>query len=463
MNALKERPATMGGAQQDSYTIPLGAQLLDDVSEYIGRFVAFPSEHALTAVSLWAIHAHAIDLFDATPRLALLSPEPGSGKTRTLEVLDLLVPQPMHALSVSAPAIFRSIATERPTLLADEVDSIFGRRGKDDSAEDVRALLNAGHRRGARIPRCVGPTHDVRMFDAYAAVALAGLGDLPDTLMSRSVIIRMRKRAPNEYIEPFRYRIAAPAGHELRERIAAWVLTVSDDLATFPAMPPGVTDRPADCWEALLAVADAAGGRWPITAREACVELCRVASSREASLGVRLLADTKTIFGEEDRLSTETILKRLHELEESPWNDLRGHPLDARGLARRLSAYGIASTKVKILEASLRGYRREDLHDAWVRYLTPESPEPTEPTEPRRLEGVAQVPLGIEVPEPAAKAEPNTPHLTSTVPQVPEVPQSDGWAAGSDELEAEGRRASEELRHAFAATVSRPLPARATR
>ena len=46
------------------------------------------------AFVLWAAHAHVADAFESTPRLALLSPEPGSGKTRAQEVLELLVPRP---------------------------------------------------------------------------------------------------------------------------------------------------------------------------------------------------------------------------------------------------------------------------------------------------------------------------------------------------------------------------------
>jgi hypothetical protein len=123
------------------------AALLEEVHEFLTRFVAFPSEAAAHAVTLWAAHCHAPDSFESTPRVALLSPEPGSGKTRTLEVLELLTPRPMHALNASTAAIFRSIEKDRPTLLIDECDAIFTKRGKDDSNEDLRAMLNAGHAR----------------------------------------------------------------------------------------------------------------------------------------------------------------------------------------------------------------------------------------------------------------------------------------------------------------------------
>lgn len=410
-----------------------GADLLDAVEMFVSRFVSFPSPAALVAFVLWVAHTHAVQLFDSSPRLALLSPEPGSGKTRALEVAELLAPRPMHVLSASPAAIFRSIEAQRPTLLFDEVDAIFGRHGKgDDGSEDLRALLNAGHRAGATIPRCHGPAHEVRMFPVYGAAALAGLGDLPDTLMSRAVVIRMRRRAPGEKVEPFRRRIAAPEGLELANRLDHWAEWVADDLHdAWPEMPEGVTDRPADVWEALLAIADAAAGSWPSRARAACVELCKVNVSREASLGVRLLTDLRAVFDDRDRMSTEAVLSALHDLEEAPWSDLRGRPIDARGLARRLTQYGIGSAKVRVGEASVRGYRREDLWDAWQRYCapTPEEAEQAEqPPQPQQAQASA-VPFDLAcsgtVPEQDHHPEHDRPCQSGDVPDVPDVPDSE--------------------------------------
>ena len=83
-----------------------GAVVLDEVAEMLGRFVAFPSAECCDAVTLWAAHCHGLDAFETTPRLALLSPVAQSGKTRTLEVLDMLTPEPMHAANLSASALF---------------------------------------------------------------------------------------------------------------------------------------------------------------------------------------------------------------------------------------------------------------------------------------------------------------------------------------------------------------------
>src|SRR5215207_4648064 len=136
--------------------------------------------------------------------------------------------------------------------------------------------MNAGHRKGAVSGRCMikGKTVETVDFPAYCAVAMAGLGDLPDTILTRSVLVRKRRRAPNERAEPFRHRTAGPTGEALRDRLAAWAASIRDDLGdVWPDMPDGVEDRDADVWESLIAVADAAGGKWPARARATAVAL----------------------------------------------------------------------------------------------------------------------------------------------------------------------------------------------
>jgi hypothetical protein len=353
-----------------------GADLLDRVTDYVGRFVAIPSPGALVAFVLWAAHAHALDAFESTPRIAFVSPEPGSGKTRCLEVMQCLVPRPKASVNATPAALFRLVGTEgaRPTVLYDELDALFGPKAHGN--EDVRAFLNAGHRRGGKFIRCVGEgtKQDVVEFPAFCAVALAGLHDLPDTIGSRSVIVRMRRKAPDDRVEPFRIREHEPIGHELRNELAEWTADIFKELEEArPLMPSGVTDRPADVWEALLAVADAAGGHWPATARAACVELTS-SDSQEPTFGVRLLSDVRQVWvdaGDPVNMSTEQILQRLNALDDAPWAELRGAPLNPRGLARILKPYGVTPRSVRLGDDSAKGYRREDLADPWKRYLPP--------------------------------------------------------------------------------------------
>jgi hypothetical protein len=219
--------------------------------------------------------------------------------------------------------------------------------------------------------RCVVKGKEIvtEELPAFCAVALAGLGNLPDTILTRSVIIKMRRRAPGETVEPYRRRIHAPEGYALRDRLAAWARQVRDFLDTCPDMPDGITDRNADVWEALLAVADAGGGPWPNLSRIAAVALVADAKGGSPSLGVRLLTDLRTIFQDKEAVPTAEILSALIEMDEAPWGDLKGKALDSRRLANLLNPYGVKSKNVRIATAITKGYTRESLWDAWERYL----------------------------------------------------------------------------------------------
>ncbi|WP_223767509.1 DUF3631 domain-containing protein [Streptomyces huiliensis] len=351
------------------------------------RFNVFPSEAAYVAVTLWDAHTHLLDAFDSTPRLAFLSPEPGSGKSRALEIVETLVPSPMMAINASPAALFRSVSDEaRPTILFDEIDTVFGPKAGDN--EELRGFLNAGHRRSGVTYRCSGDggQQTVQGFPSYCAVAVAGLGSLPDTIRTRSVIIRMRRRAPNEKVEPYRQRIHEKEGHALRKRLTTWARSARPRIeGAWPEMPEGVTDRPADVWEPLLAIADAAGGTWPERARAACLDLVSVGSDDKGSVGIRLLTDLRDhVFDESgagaDKLPTTLILQHLNSLEEAPWGDFGGRPLDSRGLAALLKEYVTADgspIKSRSLKtptgAVARGYHAADLTDAWARYCPPRS------------------------------------------------------------------------------------------
>jgi hypothetical protein len=265
-----------------------------------------------------------------------------------------------------------------PTILFDEIDTVFGPKARDN--EDLRGLLNAGHRRGATSGRCVmrGKAIETVEFPAYCAVALAGLGNLPDTILTRSVIVRMRKRAPNEKIEPYRRRQHAPQGEELCKRLATWAEGMSERVVeiveAFPDLPVEIVDRDADVWEPLISVADAVGGNWPNLARVSAVTLVTQLRERgDTSLGVRLLADLREVFRGAEHRPTEHLLTALHNLPEAPWGDLKGRQQDARQLAKLLREYDVKSKVIREPTGTIRGYERADLHDVWQRYL------PTEP------------------------------------------------------------------------------------
>jgi DNA primase len=59
-----------------------GNKVLNDVHDFYGRFISYPSQEAQDAHTLWTGHTHMMDIWDSTPRLSFMSPQPESGKTR---------------------------------------------------------------------------------------------------------------------------------------------------------------------------------------------------------------------------------------------------------------------------------------------------------------------------------------------------------------------------------------------
>lgn len=362
-----------------------GAELLDCIRAFTRRFICYPSDHASIAHVLWIAHTHLMDAWFTTPRLAVLSPEPGSGKTRVLEIAALLVPNPLLSFNSSPAFILRRVSDQanRPTILYDEIDTIFGPAARGN--EDLRGMFNAGYRRGATVGRCYVDRGKVvpEELATFAALAMGGLGNLPDTIMSRSVIIRMRKRAAGEKAEPFQPRIHEPQADALRNELAEWAASIAGlaEMAQ-PSMPDCIADRNADVWGPLFTVADLAGGAWPEAARMAATNAVLSAKASERpSLGAQLLADIHACIGDADRITTADLLDRLLADDEAPWGDLRGKKLDARRLGAMLREYGIGPSTIRMSsEKTLRGYMREAFYDAWSRYLPASPPSTTSAT-----------------------------------------------------------------------------------
>jgi hypothetical protein len=179
-----------------------GAALLGDLRAFLLRFVVL-SDRQADACSLWVLHSHAIEAADCTPYLNIRSAEKQSGKTRLLEVLECLVARPWRASYTTTAALMRSIDSDAPTLLLDEMDA--ATKADREYSEALRGMLNAGFRRGGSHRICdTGRGNAVRDFSVFCPKAIAGIGDLPDTVRDRAIPIDMKRRTSVERVERFR-------------------------------------------------------------------------------------------------------------------------------------------------------------------------------------------------------------------------------------------------------------------
>jgi hypothetical protein len=360
--------------------------LLDALCRFLKRYIVFQHSEQPIAIALWVVHSWVLDAFEYTPYLHIASPEKQCGKTRLLDCLDLLTPKPWRAILPSEAVLFRTIEHDRPTLLLDELDAVFG-NSKDERKEALRALLNAGFEQKATVPRCIGQNQEVKHFAVFCAKALAGIGRLPDTVRDRCVPIQLVRRSRDEQVERFRKREAEKVVALIRGELEALsqqahIIEVLRDSR--PHVPDALSDRQADICEPLLAIAERAGGEWPERAQSALVKLC-AENDEEESVGAKLLADIRKVFNESeaDRIATKEMLEALVQLEtDAPWAPWWEHDLNnentrgpAARLARLLKPYGVKARGIRLRDGTTpRGYMREDFEQAWKRYCPSKPP-----------------------------------------------------------------------------------------
>jgi hypothetical protein len=352
---------------------PPAVNVLDLVLFLIERHVAITAEERMAA-ALWVLHSYVFDRFMITPRLVLVSPVRGCGKTTLLELLELLVAEPYRTDNVTAAAIYHLLDRFRFTLLIDEGDNLDLLRNSV-----LRSVFNSGHRRGGTIGRFVGGRS--RRFPTFAPLALAAIGGLPLPLLHRSVVINMRRHAPGE-AQVRRLDETDPSFPAAREEIKKWAATCS--LARDPIMPPTLRNRAADNWRVLLAIADDLGH--DEDARSASIVLC--ANQPDEDPGVVLLADIRTVFLARgvDRITSLALVEALVGLDYGLWNEWRGphddrppHKLTQGELAQLLSRFNIRPRTIWPLhrrpgDTSGRGYMRHQFEAPWRAYCPSDTP-----------------------------------------------------------------------------------------
>jgi hypothetical protein len=394
-----------------------GNELLDELAATFRRHVVLPPS-VPEALALWLLHTHAIAAADISPRLAILSPEKRCGKTTLLKVLGALVRRPLQTTNVTTAALFRTIEKFEPTLLVDEADTFLAER------EELRGILNTGHdRQGAQIVRCVGEDLEVRCFKTWAPVAIAAIGAIPETLHDRAVVVQMKRRRPGESVAPLRRRHVGTLAH-LPRQCTRWVADHVKKLEAVELVPvAGLSDRAADNWEPLLAIAHVAGGYWPERARMLAVQLANAAARDDSeSRGQLLLADVRQVMQRAGgRASTQQLVAELNRLPERPWGDGRGGKgLSVHQLCRSMRRFGIQSRSVRFGDATAKGFVIEDLTDAFARYLGDETGTPAQQHQNGSIRSSVEAAHGAHVPVSENDESSRNPARVPLVPVVAE-------------------------------------------
>ena len=203
-----------------------------------------------------------------------------------------------------------------------------------------------------------------------------------DSLLDRSIVLRLERRPPNVSLASWRDRDKATVAG-MRRKLARWIAdSEANIVAGLSAVefPSGLHERARDAWETLLAIANAAGGEWAGPggrARRACERVMASTAGEEAGAHETLLADLRAIFEAESwpaALGSKAILDKLTAMEGRPWGEWSGgKPLSAHRLSKLLKPFGIAPRNMRINGTVVKGYERTAFEHDWIAYF-PESP-----------------------------------------------------------------------------------------
>jgi hypothetical protein len=223
---LAENPDLLREAEELKELPPdpaeVGAELLKDIIEFIRKYVLITDAQAVVT-GLWVLHAHCFHVFEFSPYCLVTSPEKRCGKSRLMEVMQLLVPRAWGTSHATSAVLVRKINRMKPTLFMDELDALLN--GPKEYVESVRGILDEGDRRnGNPVSLCVrkGNQWVDADFRVYCPKVLAGIGSTLETWADRGFQLRLERKPKGSNVERFRYRKAAPKGKALRERAQRW-------------------------------------------------------------------------------------------------------------------------------------------------------------------------------------------------------------------------------------------------
>jgi len=351
-----------------------GGQLLSELESIYRQYTILP-DGAAVALSLWTLGTYCFDAFRIYPMINLSSPEKRCGKSTVMALLKALTNKSLLASNISPAAIYRITELCRPTLLIDEADTFL----KDN--DELRGVVNSGHSKDtAFVIKCDGDQNVPKKFSTWTPKALAMIGELPDTLKDRSIVVSMRRKLPGETILKIPLN-ASDQFMDVRRKCKRWAADNFEQLTKHvPTMPSRSNDREIDNWTPLFTIAGVCG--WEQVALDSMLSISP--KDEDDSIKVVLLNDIKDIFDNRsvDSMYSEDLVNALVELNDRPWAEWRrGKQLTTNSLARLLKPFKIRPKQIKRHTTNKNGYEFSAFKETFKRYLPP-PPDPTSTTLP---------------------------------------------------------------------------------
>jgi hypothetical protein len=360
----------------EPWSEPVVAQeVLDEICKELKRFVVMEDSFYL-AVALWIVLTYLHDAVDILPILLITSPVEDCGKSTLLELVLYLSNRPIPASNISAAAIYRVIGDNCPTLVLDEADTYM----QED--EVMRGVINSGHKRQfAFVIRVINDKGDTGQFSTWCPKAIARIGQPKRTILSRSIPIRLERKAKGAKTEKLKSAHALEL-EDLRRKISRLANDIRGDVRLFRSNADWLNNRAGDNWEPLFAIASAAGEECLKKIEIAARKMSSKAAQDSKSFGHYVLESLGAFFAESRKeleeqnfkfekgkgffIKTEDILAKLNADNEAPWRERKDQLLTGHKLAKELREYDISPSET----SEGRGYWSDKVEAAFEKYMT---------------------------------------------------------------------------------------------
>jgi hypothetical protein len=322
------------------------------------------AEAERVACVLWVAHTFIYECFQLTPRLFITSEVAGSGKTELMKRLKEMASGGKYFTRATEAALGRLKTAEGAhlTVLLDQLDNALDT--KEASTGPMLDTLISGADCGSSrlLTEKIRETYKPIELDFGYPMALAKIGGLPSpALMSRCIVIHMRQATSAESRRLYRQE-ATPSEMlvSIRNRLANALNGQGNTLANArPGMPEGLHNRMRDKWRPLVAIADFAGGDWPLRGRQAAIELELDEQDEEEAAHILLLRRVVAVLKgwPHEAIFSEELDGRL------------GANMSAKKRGRLLTAVGLKAKNVRREERQAKGYLVEEIRDRARQYL----------------------------------------------------------------------------------------------
>ena len=348
--------------------------VLDMLVAVIAAHIDVSADDVL-AIALWILLTHHHAEFVFSPRLAVLSPVPGCGKSTALELAFYLCARGKLLHSPSPASLYHAIDREHPALLIDEGD---GLALNLNSA--LRTIMNSGHKVGVSIPRVI--KGELKNFDTFGPLAIAAIGTLPATLIDRSIVIHIEKSQRRDLRRLDAKSPKFTVVNDIFRNIIKWAHKPL--RSNIDNILPNDRNRYADNWRPLICIADSFGKAWGEKARTAAANYKKNYSPED--LRIILLGDIRAAF---NQLGADEVFREKLVVTVRAINDLWDEYPTKQGV-RKLTGAGMTALLRPFrppIEAvtlwppnrkrtdtigSNKGYRRSQFEIAWAKYCPEE-------------------------------------------------------------------------------------------